>query len=475
MPELKHTFQGGKMEKDLDERILPNGQYREALNIEVATSEDSDVGAAQNIIGNVKRTSAVSGPDNKYEAYNKHIASVVDPENDTVYRFLNTEDDGHGIWMDRIVEYNMSTTDTIKEKAVVVDIYKVKTALTGVYRGPCDIDLFLDFTNNTYQIRWGMQLIIPGSIEKEDNIYIKHIERLTSNSIRARINVNELTALNGAGFDFISQIGNTEIYLEGDRNLNFHPERKITGINVIDGMIFWTDNYSEPKKIHIERSKQGSTAQAWDTWRDPSKVDVFGFDIGDFDQHTRLVVNNINPVDTIKNNDGCGSVVIGPATPTNTSGGGVCGCTIERYWIGFAHVEPAYANHFVHQTPIVPTNFDSQATIDDGSCDCTFDIGDGHSGTVDCYTSNAVYNAFQAQGTPGAIAQMDLLDPGYTHSFQQNIPNGTAPPEYNTGQYSNYNATHTDGWLVDVTPKLPVTIDANCGQSGGGSTPIENQ
>jgi len=52
MPELKRTFTGGRMEKDLDERIVPNGQYREALNIGVATSEDSDVGADQNILGN---------------------------------------------------------------------------------------------------------------------------------------------------------------------------------------------------------------------------------------------------------------------------------------------------------------------------------------------------------------------------------------------------------------------------------------
>ena len=48
MAEIKRTFSGGKMEKDLDERVVPDGQYREALNISVATSEASDVGAAQN-------------------------------------------------------------------------------------------------------------------------------------------------------------------------------------------------------------------------------------------------------------------------------------------------------------------------------------------------------------------------------------------------------------------------------------------
>ena len=56
MAELKNTFIGGKMDKDTDERILQNGLYRSALNVSVSTSEDSDVGAAQNILGNTRVT-----------------------------------------------------------------------------------------------------------------------------------------------------------------------------------------------------------------------------------------------------------------------------------------------------------------------------------------------------------------------------------------------------------------------------------
>jgi len=37
--------------------------------------------------------------------------------------------------------------------------------------------------------------------------------------------------------------------------LNFSPDRMITGINVIDGMLFYTDNENEPKKINIEKFK----------------------------------------------------------------------------------------------------------------------------------------------------------------------------------------------------------------------------
>ena len=33
MPEIKNNFIQGKMNKDLDDRLLPNGQYRDAQNI----------------------------------------------------------------------------------------------------------------------------------------------------------------------------------------------------------------------------------------------------------------------------------------------------------------------------------------------------------------------------------------------------------------------------------------------------------
>ena len=52
MAEIKNTFTQGKMNKDLDERLLPIGQYRDAMNIQITNSEDSEVGTVQNILGN---------------------------------------------------------------------------------------------------------------------------------------------------------------------------------------------------------------------------------------------------------------------------------------------------------------------------------------------------------------------------------------------------------------------------------------
>ena len=53
MPELKHNFLKGRMNKDLDERLVPDGEYRDALNIEVSTSEGANVGTVQTTMGNI--------------------------------------------------------------------------------------------------------------------------------------------------------------------------------------------------------------------------------------------------------------------------------------------------------------------------------------------------------------------------------------------------------------------------------------
>ena len=52
MPEFKHNFTSGKMNKDLDERLIPDGEYRDTMNVQLSTSDGSDVGTIQNILHN---------------------------------------------------------------------------------------------------------------------------------------------------------------------------------------------------------------------------------------------------------------------------------------------------------------------------------------------------------------------------------------------------------------------------------------
>ena len=54
MAESKRTFIAGKMNQDIDERMLPDGQYRSARNITIEATGGSNMGAAQNALGNEK-------------------------------------------------------------------------------------------------------------------------------------------------------------------------------------------------------------------------------------------------------------------------------------------------------------------------------------------------------------------------------------------------------------------------------------
>ena len=149
MPEIKHLFTSGRMNKDLDERAIPSNEYRDALNVQVSTSDGSDVGALQNISGN-QQISLLA------EQNAKTIGSLRDTQNNKIYWFVSAT--GKSI----IAEYDEATNLTYP---VLVDIYGI---------------------------------------------------------------------------------------------LNFSENYLITGVNVIDGLLFWTDNQTEPKKINIEKFKAGS-------------------------------------------------------------------------------------------------------------------------------------------------------------------------------------------------------------------------
>ena len=86
MPEIKHNFTGGKMNKDVDERLVPKGQYRDAMNIQVSTSEGSNVGTVQNILGN-----SPGCPDGFVSDGSFTVGSVADEKNDALYWLVSNQ------------------------------------------------------------------------------------------------------------------------------------------------------------------------------------------------------------------------------------------------------------------------------------------------------------------------------------------------------------------------------------------------
>ena len=153
--QIKNTFLKSKMNKDLDDRIVPNGEYRDARNISVGRSEDDDVGALENLIGN----NLVSGTDI-----------------------------GNGLTIIGIE--NNNSTD------------QIFVFLTD-YTDP-------DPSNPT-----------DAPPTSKHYIYV----------------YNNIT-------------GAYTLLVEGEF-LNFSTTNRIIGINLIENLLFWTDNRNQPRKINI--------------------------------------------------------------------------------------------------------------------------------------------------------------------------------------------------------------------------------
>lgn len=83
---IKNTFNTGKMNKDVDERLIPNGEFIDASNIRVLNTDGSDAGAIENEKGNVKLTN-LALPNNP-----ECIGSIADEAEEKIYWFIVNDD-----------------------------------------------------------------------------------------------------------------------------------------------------------------------------------------------------------------------------------------------------------------------------------------------------------------------------------------------------------------------------------------------
>ena len=129
MAKIQNTFTQGKMNKDLDERLLPVGQYRDAMNIQITNSENSEVGTVQNILGNKKITkNTFNNLITPLTDKARCIATVSDEKNNSIYWIIvNPDIDDDTLPFDTynhtyILEYNTSNGQI---SFVFVDHYNV--------------------------------------------------------------------------------------------------------------------------------------------------------------------------------------------------------------------------------------------------------------------------------------------------------------------------------------------------------------
>jgi len=156
MAEAKNNFLKAKMNQDLDDRLLPNGEYRTAQNILVGKSEEDSVGTLENIKGNelIASTTIADGVYGKMYI----IGYLMDSSKDRIYTFV--------------------------------------TDWTGDGEAPVDASCSIRFlnVNNTTQY----QTLVSGSF------------------------------------------------------LNFSTQSPIIAVNLLEDLLFFTDNRNQPRKINVE-------------------------------------------------------------------------------------------------------------------------------------------------------------------------------------------------------------------------------
>lgn len=102
--ELNKTFIAGKMNKDLDERLVPDGEFIDALNVTIDTTSGSNIGSVTNSLGNTLVTNIQELIEDEglvYEGSNAKTIGAVTYEADNLIYWLVASDN-----FDAIFEYS---------------------------------------------------------------------------------------------------------------------------------------------------------------------------------------------------------------------------------------------------------------------------------------------------------------------------------------------------------------------------------
>ena len=186
------NFNKGRMNKSIDERLLPPGEYIDAMNVRVGATETTEIGAVENSRGNEQMTT-ITWNGKTFSSAATTIGSFDDGINETLYWFVHDpkNDAVGGNKLDAIISYNTQTT--------------------------------------------GVTL------------------HVVSSSV-----------------------------------LNFNPTYLITGVNLIDDMLFFTDDLNPPRKINVNRN-----------YPDPLTSAPYADVITEDDISVILKPPGFNPLDTL--------------------------------------------------------------------------------------------------------------------------------------------------------------------------------
>jgi len=175
MAEVKNAFIASKMNKDLDARLVPSGEYRNAINAQISRSEGADVGALENVLGNqlkVDFSLLASLPSGTL----KTIGTYVDEINNFIYVFLtnHTGSTYSATAKNYIFRYDVLSGNSVKLVEGAFLNFSTQNKIYGINV----LEDFLFFTDNRNQPRKINTVIAAGygnPYDSEDTISVAKI------------------------------------------------------------------------------------------------------------------------------------------------------------------------------------------------------------------------------------------------------------------------------------------------------------
>ena len=133
MPDIQNNFVQSKMNQDLDDRLIPKGQYRSAQNVAISRSQGEDVGALENIEGNNIIT-------------NSDLASI--PHLDVIGYFVDTSQNNVYLFYTDYIDTSASGIDNFAPSTANCFIYKFNNEGNGTFTKLVE-GSFLNFSKNS--------------------------------------------------------------------------------------------------------------------------------------------------------------------------------------------------------------------------------------------------------------------------------------------------------------------------------------
>ena len=357
MAEIKNTFIKAKMNKDLDDRLIPKGEYRDALNIGISQTEGSDVGALQVVLGNLKLADIELGGAN-LDCNVKVIGVHTDNVNQKLYLFLTNY---------------LDTTSVLNNQA-----FSGEQNTSGILSAIVEFNTL----DNSYNI------LCSGSF------------------------------------------------------LNFSINSPILNVDIIEDLLFWTDDRNQPRKINITRARQDSLF-----YKNEDLISVAKYYPW---QSIQLIQEQITSITIISGGGGTPGTPLDPPFAVyqvfNTTGGSGVGLTLEVTSVsgpsgnitGVEILDPGVG--YVDQDVIT-----IEAKVGTATFRLNMDVVSTMKDTCTPYLPPSAVDISTSVGVGGVVLTQDqTTDP---IALFEELTNGVYPTTFNDGELWVYNSSvPSTGW-----------------------------